>query len=291
MSFAELRQLVAWAGDEGWNPGLNDARLFWELDREGFLALAADDDDSVVAGGAIIRHSDTFGFMGLFIVDRPYRGRGWGRQLWVTRRERLLERLSPGATIGLDGVDAMVPFYAKGGFQPFTRHRRFQTTPESKLAFAQRKLVDETTLDAVLVRPLDATFAPRIATYDRHGFPAPRELFLSRWCEQPDALTRVCFRDDQVVGYGVMRRCLSGWKVGPLFADSIDIAARIVQSLRDACPDDTLYVDAPDNNPAASELCRQMAMQEVFGCVRMYHGPPPQLDHARIFGITTLEIG
>jgi hypothetical protein len=29
----------------------------------------------------------------------------------------------------------------------------------------------------------------------------------------------------------------------------------------------------------------------VFGCARMYLGPPPELPHQEIFGVTTLELG
>jgi hypothetical protein len=32
-------------------------------------------------------------------------------------------------------------------------------------------------------------------------------------------------------------------------------------------------------------------MREVFGCSRMYLGPPPRLEESRIFGNTTFELG
>lgn len=120
-----LNQLIVWAGLEGWNPGLNDASLFWSIDPEGFLGIELDGE--FAGGGAVIRHSASFGFMGLFLVDPAYRGRGLGRILCGARRDSLLRRLSPGATIGLDGVDAMVSFYQQGGFRRSTRHRRFRS--------------------------------------------------------------------------------------------------------------------------------------------------------------------
>ncbi len=40
MNAQEVQKLVAWAGDEGWNPGVNDAQCFWNFDPDGFLAIA-----------------------------------------------------------------------------------------------------------------------------------------------------------------------------------------------------------------------------------------------------------
>ena len=127
----ELHELVHWAAAEGWNPGVNDAALFWDVDPEGYLAV--DMDQRMVGGGAIIRHNANFGFMGLFIVDPDYRGQQLGTKLWYARRDALLSRLDENGTIGLDGVDAMVPFYQKGGFKQFTRHRRFELADPNQL--------------------------------------------------------------------------------------------------------------------------------------------------------------
>jgi hypothetical protein len=52
-----------------------------------------------------------------------------------------------------------------------------------------------------------------------------------------------------------------------------------------------LFLDAPENNPAAMALVQRHRMTEVFGCARMYLGPPPALAHERIFGVTTFELG
>jgi len=49
MSRSEVAQLVAWAAQEGWNPGLHDARLFWATDLEAFIA--ADLDGELIGGG------------------------------------------------------------------------------------------------------------------------------------------------------------------------------------------------------------------------------------------------
>ena len=78
--------------------------------------MAAERDGEVIGGGAITAYGGEYGFMGLFIVRPEFRGQGLGNTLWHARRERLIGRLRPGATIGLDGVFAMQGYYAKGGF-------------------------------------------------------------------------------------------------------------------------------------------------------------------------------
>jgi GNAT superfamily N-acetyltransferase len=113
MTRSEVDELVGWAAREGWNPGLHDAGLFWATDPAAFIA--AEIDGELIGGGAITSYNGEFGFMGFFIVRPEFRGHGFGNALWHARRERLMARLRPGASIGLDGVFAMQDYYARGG--------------------------------------------------------------------------------------------------------------------------------------------------------------------------------
>ena len=56
MSHAEVGELVQWAADEGWNPGLHDAELFWATDPDAFIA--ADLDGELIGGGQRIHEYD-----------------------------------------------------------------------------------------------------------------------------------------------------------------------------------------------------------------------------------------
>ena len=281
MSRSEVDDLVGWAAREGWNPGLHDAELFWENDPEAFIA--AELDGELIGGGAITSYNGDYGFMGFFIVRPEYRGRGLGNELWHVRRDRLLNRLQPGATIGMDGVFDMQDYYAKGGFVFSHRNLRFS------LDIPRDGLQPETDNGAIKVLaevPFD-----EVAAYDRRCFPAGRAPFLHAWISQPDALALGHVRGHRLGGYGVIRRCGEGCKIGPLFADSVDIARSLYIHLAAFGAGDPVFLDAPENNPAAMQLVRQYGMKEVFGCARMYLGPEPAVAHDRIFGVTTFELG
>jgi GNAT superfamily N-acetyltransferase len=279
MTRPELDELVGWAAREGWNPGFHDAELFWATDPAAFIAACRGDE--LIGGGAITSYHGEFGFMGFFIVRPEYRGQGLGNTLWHARRERLLTRLHPGASIGMDGVFAMQDYYAKGGFVFSHRNMRFRAgiTPRPSQAS------DE---DIV---PLASVPFDQVVDYDRTCFPAKRATFLSGWIAQPDALALGCRRDGRLSGYGVVRRCREGCKIGPLFADDAQAANALYLRLAEFAEGGPLFLDAPQNNPAAMALVQQQAMTEVFGCARMYLGPPPAIAHERVFGVTTFELG
>ncbi len=254
---------------------------FWATDPDAFVA--AEVDQRLIGGGAITSYDGAFGFMGFFIVRPEFRGLGLGNALWHARRERLLARLRPGASIGMDGVFAMQAYYAKGGFVFSHRDIRFRAEIPGSPAIPPSGNED--------ITPLADIGFDQVVAYDRTCFPAPRPSFLKAWLGQPDALALGCQRSGQLSGYGVIRRCREGCKIGPLFADDAQAAEALFARLQDFAAGGPLFLDVPENNPAAIELARRHQMVEVFGCARMYLGSAPDLAHQRIFGVTTFELG
>lgn len=276
MSRSELDILLSWAANEGWNPGLYDADIFWNTDPGGYIA--AEIDGELIGGGSIVSYQGRFGFMGFFIVKPEYRGQGLGTKLWFARREKLQSRFNTPVCIGMDGVFEMQPFYTRGGFKFSHREIRFEGTgspcPLPSSVTSLSNVVFNSLLD-----------------YDTAHFPAERPTFLKAWIAQPDSRALGFMDGKQLRGYGVIRRCQNGFKIGPLFADSAGIALELFNGLSDHAAGKPVFLDVPEVNDSAMQLVGGKGMQEVFGCARMYFGNKPALPDAQIYGVTTFELG
>lgn len=77
----DLSRVLDWAADEGWNPGLDDAAAFLASDPEGFFVTEA--DGAPVAAISVVNHSPDFAFLGLYLCQPAWRGRGIGLRLWT----------------------------------------------------------------------------------------------------------------------------------------------------------------------------------------------------------------
>jgi Acetyltransferase (GNAT) domain len=87
-----------------------------------------------------------------------------------------------------------------------------------------------------------------------------------------------------------VRRYRQGFKIGPLFAETLEISDRLFQSLTHGSDRQTVFIDIPDVNSALPMLVKRYRFQPVLTCVRMYWGSGVNLEVERIFGAATLEL-
>ncbi len=273
MTRPDLEAALDWARDEGWNPGFDDAAPFHAQDPSGFLMGWI----GTVRVGCIsvVKYGDDFAFLGLYIVHPAHRGKGYGKAIWDAGIASVGSR-----TIGLDGVPAQQDNYRKSGFS-----LAFQS---ARWGGGLRGLVATRSY----VRPVTSDDNAAVLAFDRGYVPAPRDRFLSAWLA-PSATrqTEGYFEDGVLRGYGTIRRCTDGWKVGPLFAQTPAIAETLLATLVTPAGTDPVFIDVPNPNEAAVEMVRRLGFAPSFATARMYRGPAPQLPLAGIFGTTTLELG
>lgn len=272
MTRPELDIAIAWAATEGWNPGLQDADCFYLADPTGFLMGFLDGEP--IASISAIKYGDRFGFIGFYIVKPGHRGQGYGLAIWQAALDHL-----QGRNIGLYGVVAQQENYSQSGFQLAHRNIRYQGTATATDYTSRCVALSSLSLDVVV-------------DYDRQFFPDNRREFIQAWINNPSHYAVGMVHAEKLVGYGVLRPCQQGYKIGPLFADGEAIAAEIFHTLVAQVPaGEPFYLDVPEPNSAAVALAKQNGMTYVFETARMYTQTSPNLPLANIFGITTFELG
>jgi GNAT superfamily N-acetyltransferase len=269
---AGLDRMVEWATAEGWNPGLHDADCFYAADPEGFWMATY--NGAPAACVSLVHYGDDFAFLGFYIARPEVRGRGIGLALWQAALEA-----STAGTAGLDGVVAQQDTYRKSGFVLAHRNIRYAGT------------VDAAAPDRSGLVAIDTTRAEAVAAYDRGCFGFARPAFLRCWLSAPGHVALAAIAGDAVTGYGVVRPCHAGHKIGPLFADDAATAERLFRALAAEAGGGTVILDPPAPNATAVALCEAHGMKPAFETARMYRGPAPGLPVGRIFGITTFELG
>ena len=141
------------------------------------------------------------------------------------------------------------------------------------------------------MRPLNQVSLPLLNDYNQAHFPAPRPDFLKAWVAQPGHLGGAFIEEDRLMGYGVIRSCLEGFKVGPLFANNPEVAQHILYYLLAATPEATVLIDVPVPNKLGLKLIQPFQPQKVFACARMYTQKAPDLNLQNIFGLNSFELG
>ncbi|MDR5700902.1 GNAT family N-acetyltransferase [Agromyces aerolatus] len=270
---SELDLVVRWAAAEGWNPGVHDAEAFYAADPEGFFVGVVDGE--VVASISVVRYDPSYAFLGFYLVRPDQRGKGYGFRLWSHALEH-----TRATTIGLDGVVAQIPAYERAGFRTAYRSVRYVTNSSPGRVSPS-------------VRPVEHGDVARVLEFDRDVFGVDRAGFVRDWLSRTGVHAELTERGGAVVGYGAIRPATTGVRIGPLFAESSQIADELLSALLAMVPSGTqVAIDLPESNPHAAPLALVRHMTAEFETVRMYAGgPPPPARTDRIFGVTSFELG
>lgn len=274
MSRDEFANVVLqWACGEGWNPGIYDYQSFLDTDQTGFLIGYL--DEKPIGCISAVCYDEKFAFLGSYLVVPKHRGKGFGMRMWHKGMEHIGDR-----NIGLDAVIKQQENYKKSGFRFAHKNFRYCGIVEQKTEPSDN-LVD------IKQVPFE-----ELVEYDSQMFPTIRSDFLKRWITQIGNTGLAHYHNGRLSGYGIIRPCILGYKIGPLFADGSNIAKEIITGLTQSLANKTQYfVDIPKDNPQALDVISSHNMKKVFESARMYSKENPKLPLERIFGITSLELG
>lgn len=271
MNREEAEFAIDMAAAEGWNPGIHDGELFYEADPEGFFIAELEGEPAGCASA--VAYNNNFGFLGLFVVKPEFRRKNIGMKL----TEKCLEHLG-NRNIGLDGV--------------VENEKKYQQVMKFKSSYSNLRFEGRGggEIPDGLVEISGVPFE-KLIEYDRRMFPAPRPGFLRKWISQPDSYAFASFEAGGLKGYGVIRKCRTGYKIGPLFADDQIAAEKIFRALRASVPEETFFFDVPEPNKEAMEIAEKYQMSVMFRTIRMYSREEPDIELDKVYGVTSFELG
>ena len=273
---------------EDWRPGLKDAECFLACDPTS--KFIGELNGKPVSCITMTKYGDNFAFVGNYIVNKEYRGKGYGMKLY----NAAVTNLKPSCNIGMFGSLKMEKAYERSGFRShvYGAHFNFHL-PTAVACFSEIsekftvkiKRVEEVDLNALLL-------------YDTEVFGFKRHAFLSKWVRVTGSHALVAVDSEgSIVGYTVARPNFvkeEGYKIGPLFADCEVVAEKLLKAVfeeligQGKLPPD-VSIDAPTTR--AMELAEKLQGKKGFPFVYMTTKDPPDVRFDKWFGVTTLEIG
>lgn len=269
----EMQIAIEWADREGWNPGVYDEECFFNADPKGFFVGLK--NRQIISIISAVKYGSSYGFIGFYIVKPEFRRQGIGIQVWEYGMSYL-----DGRMIGLDGVPDQIANYQKSGF--VFEHKNITFKGKARLR----------NFNAERVVKLFAKDFDLIKTYDQQFVPAERDSFLKCWISQAESVVFGFKEDDILKGYGKIRKCREGYKIGPLFANSAEIAAQLLVALQNKISEGNYFtLDIPEPNAEALKIAERFKMEYSFETARMYKNGIPKIDLNKVFGVTTYELG
>ena len=268
----EFDQLLELAQQEGWNPGIYDADSFYNSDPDGFLGYYI--KGKLIGCISAVAYDEDFGFMGFFIVKPEFRKKGYGKKLWAAALNYL-----GNCNIGLDSNIEMKEKYKEFGFKEAYNSTRYKITARN---------IENTGKTL----PLKQINFANLVIFDHLHFPTRRDVFLYNWIHQSEGQSFAVCKDEKIEGYTFIRKGLEGYRIGPLFALTPEVADTLFCKALSWAPEGTpVYLDVPEINSDALNLADKYQMEPVFRTVRMYTQKAPQINMNGVYGVTNLELG
>ncbi len=283
----EFRKVTDWAKLEGFAPGYDDISIFKNTDNQGIWVGCLKGEP--IGSIACVRYNSSYAFIGLFIVKKEFRNKGYGISLW----KHALNYLKGVDCIGLEAAPNRLQDYQSWGFKKSSQTNRWKLT-------GYKTLLKENFYKDIQhefnVVPGDQISSEAVLNYDSQREPSPRPHFLNDWLSNSFGIVNALVdKNGMCHGFGRIRPCIlednkKGWRIGPLLADTPPLAELLIRRLvRDL--DCDILLDCSSLNPYANYLLSNLGFVEVSRTYRMYKGMQPPFPMNQVYGLACLELG
>lgn len=270
---------------EGFCPGKDDV-CFFAADPNGFFVGLL--NGKKISTCSLVKYENKQAFLGYNILEKEFRGRGYGSKAL----KHALETVDDSYNIGLDAFIGTTGIYEKRGFEVVWNNRRYTINASEAMAITQ-------TSESVVIKPVCEVDFENVIKYNASVFGCDRCSFLKEWVNAPHHKGFVAMDySDNVLGFVIIREMVDGgFKFGPLFADSAQIACSLIKFsgeivAKAAEGDRFILIDMIEANPEAIAIVEEIGCDYESKTCRMYtKGIPKDFLKEKVFGLTSVEIG
>ena len=276
---------------EGWKIGMDDHELLFASDPYGIFI--GELDGVLISSLCVVKFGDDLAFLGYYIVDKSFRGKGYGLAIF----EAGMASLSKSHNCVLDAQPWAVCLYEKSGFRrAWTNHKlKFLISDTAHI------LKDFNPPPEMVIRPANQVNFDDLSAYASEVFGAPLGRYFKKMMEAPSIISFAATIEGVIVGFVSARREFSkgAWQIRPLYADTTLIARSMLKHIFSilsstcdrAVPDESaiLCVPACDANPKALELGNELNGSLYCYTVQMYSKGIPNIPLEKMYGMMPID--
>lgn len=238
---------------EGWNQTERDWRLFIEKPYNRCKCLVA--DDQLVGTATSYRFSKNLAWVSMVLVDKNFRGKGFGKALM----DAVLADLKDCRSIKLDATPAGEKVYEKLGFvKEYSVSRWICDSFNAEIPHNRN-------IAGIIEADL-----PKVIQLDKKVFGTERtDIIRSMTIHFPE-LTGILRMNGKTEGFAVGRRGNRFVQIGPVSATSDSGAKELVASILSGSKKQAIVLDVMDSKTGLAEWFTQLGFQQKRQFWRMY---------------------
>ncbi|WP_144435615.1 GNAT family N-acetyltransferase [Roseovarius atlanticus] len=257
-----------------WPHRWRDLDVFISLG-EGYLAV--DEIGRAMGSAMCFRAEPDFAMLGMMVTAPRLQTMGTGR--WLLRR---VMNECPKMDLRLSATRQGYRLYKEAGFVPLTTIWQHQ-------GITRRVQVPDA-VPGVTARALESEDTAAITALDTHAYGAARDKTLREMLRLSDGM--VVERDGTICGFALRRRFGRGWVVGPVVAETEDIAMMLAAPLIKRSEGEFVRLDTPEDSEKFNAFLSAIGMGVYDTVTEMYLGRQRRpLDGPRMFGLAAHSLG
>ena len=217
--------------------GWNQTEADWQMLLAAGFGFVATYGTTTVGTATVVPYGTAFSWIGMVLVDPAHRRRGVGTAML----QRAIAEAVPYGCVRLDATLQGEPLYTRLGFRAEYGLLRMVRQPQALPRSSRQVPVIP---GNAVCRALDPARLAELIAFDAPIFGAARGGILGALVRNAPRYALACRQDDALRGYCMGRSGTVYEQIGPLVAESAEIAQVLLCRALDACGDRPVIVDA-----------------------------------------------